>query len=105
MCQNLPQPILGVTVRIDFRLFTLSERLRSYKTEICFCMNTLLIKRRKRAENERLKQKNVFLLRSRSKSGWNSHFCYVLVKPSQKSKENIFTFLRIVLNYREMSLN
>ena len=105
MCQNLPQPILGVTVRIDFWLFTLSERLRSYKTEICFCMNTLLIKRRKRAENERLKQKNVFLLRSPSKSGWNIHFCYVLVKPSQKSKENIFTFLRIVLNYREMSLN
>ena len=27
-----------------------------------------------------------------------------LLKPSKKSKENIFTFLRIVLNYREMSL-
>ena len=36
--------------------------------------------------------------------GWNSHFRYALVKPSKKSKENIFTFLRIVLNYIEMSL-
>ena len=49
-------------------------------------------------------EKNVVLLDSPSKLGWNSHFSYVLVKPSKKSKENIFTFLRIVLNYREMSL-
>ena len=65
-------------------------------------MNTLPIIRRKRSAIERLKQKTMFT--RIPKWGWNSYFRYVLIKPSEKSKENIFTFLRIVLNYREMSL-
>ena len=67
-------------------------------------MNALPIKHRKGVKIERLKQKTLFYLIPPRSGGWNSHFRYALVKPSQKSKENIFTFLRIVLNYREMSL-
>lgn len=46
--------LLGITVLIDFWLFTLSERLRSYKAEFCISMNALPIKHRRGVKIGRL---------------------------------------------------